>query len=650
MNEFLPEQLLVQIRELDEHPRIEAKRGREIGPSVMQSVCAFANEPGLGGGYLLLGVAEPDEEHDQFWVCGVEHGDQLLNELQINSREQFEQPIPIKGEPVLLEGKRVLVVFVPELEPVAKPCTFKGKFASKNKKKTGVWRRGLNGDYECGQQEIEPLLLTKNGMSFEQVILPDANWDDLDPEMIQLYRQLRAKVKPQAMEIQASDQDMLRALNLVRLNKEGEIKPNIAGLLLLGKSLSLRRLLPAVRVDYVRIAGMRWVENPHQRFEITHDFREPLLRLIPKIEATILDDLPRHFRQDDGHTQRSDTPLLPYKVVREAVVNALMHRDYSIHQPTLVVRFSNRLEIANAGYSLKPEERLGEMGSVLRNPVIAGVLYDLDFAEAKGTGIRTMRQLLTEANLTAPVFCSDVLGNQFTSTYLLHHLLGAEQLAWLGHFSEQGLSDYEAKALLVARALGAVDNAALRYVSGLETLAASQVLSKLHHQRGLLIKGGSGPRTYYQLPPAIDVALNEFTGALDAVRQQLPNTGGLPANASDLGPNASDLDPNTSDLDPNTSDLPEGLQQLICSLSAKARQNTLWPVILWLCHLTPRKAEVIATLLSRREDHLKTNHLSKMRKLGLLSYVYPEVVNHPEQAYVTTEKGKTWLTKQGVEL
>src|SRR5690606_28500747 len=117
---------------------------------------------------------------------------------------------------------------------------------------------------------------------------------------------------------------------------------------------------------------------------------------------------------------------------------------------------------------------------------------------------------------------------------------------------------------------GAVDNAALRYVSGLDTLAASQVLSKLHHQRGLLIKGGSGPRTYYQLPPAIDVGLNEFTGALNAVRQQLPNTGGLCVNASDLGPNASDLSPNASDL-------PEGLQQLICSLSAKARQNTLWP-------------------------------------------------------------------------
>ena len=55
--------LLEQLRLLDECQRIEAKLGREIGSSVMQSVCAFANEPGLGGGYILLGISEPDQQH-----------------------------------------------------------------------------------------------------------------------------------------------------------------------------------------------------------------------------------------------------------------------------------------------------------------------------------------------------------------------------------------------------------------------------------------------------------------------------------------------------------------------------------------------------------------------------------------------------------
>ena len=166
--------LLQQLRLRDETTVIEAKKASAIGSSVMQTVCAFSNEPGLGGGYLLLGVAEPDTQHDQFYVCGVENSAKLLSDLQTNCRSQFEQPIHIQAEVVSLEGKTVIQVFIPELQPAAKPCTFDGKFDRSNKRKTGVWRRGIDGDYECAQQEIEPILLAKTGLGFEQVVLPDA--------------------------------------------------------------------------------------------------------------------------------------------------------------------------------------------------------------------------------------------------------------------------------------------------------------------------------------------------------------------------------------------------------------------------------------------------------------------------------------------
>lgn len=53
----------------------------------------------------------------------------------------------------------------------------------------------------------------------------------------------------------------------------------------------------------------------------------------------------------------------------------------------------------------------------------------------------------------------------------------------------------------------------------------------------------------------------------------------------------------------------------------------------------------LASLFNRREDHFKTNHLSKMRNDGLLEYLYPEVINHPEQAYVATQLGIEWANK-----
>ena len=634
MDEFTPEQLLEQLRQLDEQPRIEAKRASEIGKSVMQTICAFANEPGLGGGYLLLGVDEPEKPEDTFSVCGVSDADRLLNDIQTNCRDQFESPVPVQGEVALLEGKKVIRIFVPELEPAAKPCTFKGRFDSKNKRKTGVWRRGLNGDYECSQQELEPLLLAKSGVSFEQVQLADAHWDDLDPSAIEQYRTLRANVRPYAEELQASDPEMLYALNLVK-KRGDEWVPNIAGLLLMGKPLALRRLLPAVRVDYVRISGTQWVEDPDQRFSITLDLREPLLRLIPKLEATITDDLPRHFRLNEGSTQRSDQPLLPHKVVREAVVNAVMHRDYQVNQPILVVRYSNRIEIRNAGYSLKPEISLGEMGSKLRNPVIASVLYDVSFAETKGSGIRTMRRLLEQSGLTAPVFINKIIENEFVATYLLHQLLGEEQLHWLTQFSHLHLTDNEAKALLLAKETGAVDNAGLRAISGLDTLSASQILGKLHHQYHLLEQGGAGPATYYQLAQRLK---NDDQLMLFPVNEDVFTE----ANTSDFDPNTSDLGPNTSELD-----LPDELKQMIDRLTPKARKESLWPVIVWLCSLQPYKAEQLAAQLSRKVGPLKNAHLNVLRENeGLIEYLYPEVINHPNQAYKTTEKGLEWLMRR----
>jgi ATP-dependent DNA helicase RecG len=628
------EQLFQELLMLDEHARIEAKLASEIGKSVMQTICAFANEPGLGGGFLLLGVSSPGEEaHSNYGLEGVQNPDQLMGQLQNNCRHQFNHPIPIYAQSAQIDGKLIIGVYVPELDPSAKPCGFIGKQDKSNKRKTGVWRRGLNGDYECNEEELMPILLAKLGSSYEQTVFADAKWQDLDEVSIDRYRQLRAKVKPHAEELQVNDQEMLCALNLVR-REDNIYQPNIAGLILFGKSLALRRLLPAIRVDYVRINGIEWVENAEQRFVTTLDFREPLIHLIPRLEAIILDDMPRYFGLEEGAIQRNDQPLLPQKVIREAIVNALMHRDYRVNQPVLVVRYSNRLEIRNPGYSLKPDHELGTMGSVLRNPFIAAVLYDLDFAETKGSGIAIMRRYLQQAGLTQPVFASHRNSNYFTASYLLHQLMGEEQIIWLRQFVALQLNDNEAKALILAKELGSVDNATLRSITGLDTLSASQVLGRLCKTQQLLIKQGSGPTTYYQLSNGGDLK---------------PNGGDLKPNGGDLKPNGGDLKPNGGDLKPHSEFLSPIIVNAIAQLSSKARKKTLWPIILTLCAERPYNAEELALLFNREPRKFKTNHLNPLRSQGLIEYFYPDNMHHPAQSYQTTAAGQTWLQKSAVE-
>jgi ATP-dependent DNA helicase RecG len=218
--------------------------------------------------------------------------------------------------------------------------------------------------------------------------------------------------------------------------------------------------------------------------------------------------------------------------------------------------------------------------------------------------------------------------------YLLHQLLGEEQLRWLRSFNHFTLSDDEAKALILAKETGAVDNAALRAVTGLDTLAASQVLRRLHYQRQLLVKGGAGPATYYQLDQSSEHLITNI------------NKGELEVNKGELEVNKGELEVNKGELEVNV--LPSALQMRIKELTPKARKDKLWPVILWLCAIEPLRAEILASLLRRQVKSLKANHLTELREHGFLSYLYPEVINHPEQAYKTTDDGVFWLQQQGI--
>ena len=619
------QELLDELCAHSESARIEAKAGSAIGPSVMQTICAFANEPGLDGGYILLGVSEQDKH---FVVTGVDDVDHLLQELSNNCRTQFERPLTIEASVETLQDKNVVVVYVPELLPASKPCVFEGKFHKANKKKTGIWRRGPNGDYECSQEELEPILLAKTGKSFEEVIFDDAEFEDIDPQLIALYRKLRAKKNPQASELSLNDFELLRVLRLIRKNDKNQWQPNVACLLLFGSQVALRRLMPMERVDFIRIVGTRWIEDPNSRFS-SLDFRESLLTLIPKVEAAVLDTLLKQFQLQEGELQRTDVPVLPQRVVREAIVNAVMHRDYRVHSPTQVVRYSDRIEIYNAGYSLKPVEELGTGASKLRNPILASILYDLSFAETKGSGIRTIRTLLREANLEEPSFVSNVTGNSFRATYSLNQLMSKEDLLWLGQFKGYELNDNEARALLIAKNLGAVNNSTLREDTNLDTLQASHVLQRLSKEYDLLVKHGAGTATTY---------------TLNWTRLQAFETPHLEAETSHLSAETPHLGTETPHLGAETPHLEmvDALRQAVENLGYRPRKEKIFSVIINLCLFKPQTKEELMQKLDKGEQLIR-KYLKELREKGIIEYVYPELPNHPYQAYRVTEYGKKWL-------
>ena len=404
--------LIDELNTTDETVTIEAKRGSAIDRSVLETVCSYSNEPHLKGGYILLGVERVENSlFPTYEVTGVADPDKLQLDLSTQCASMFSQAIRPKIKVDSTSRGNVLKIWIDELPAAQKPVYFKNEGLPR-----GAYRRIGSSDQRCTEDDLS--LFYSHNETFDNSIVKDSSWDDIDENAIKLYRNLRAKINADAEELMYDDKEMLYALNCVR-NENDHLKLTMAGLHLFGSKLALRRLAPALRVDYIRIPGNEWVQNPDERFT-TIDMRGSLLLMLPRVYNAVVDDLPKGFLLPEGDLQAQSVGL-PGRVLREALVNALMHRSYKVNQPIQVIRYSNRIEIKNPGYSLKSEESLGEPGSQQRNPFIAAVFHETNLAETKGSGIRTMRNLMNRSGMAPPTFESNHGDNEFTTRLLLHH-------------------------------------------------------------------------------------------------------------------------------------------------------------------------------------------------------------------------------------
>jgi ATP-dependent DNA helicase RecG len=296
----------------------------------------------------------------------------------------------------------VVVAFVPEAQAQDKPVFFKAQGLPK-----GALRRISSTDQHCTDDDLAVFYQGRQRDSFDAALVPDATLDDLAPEAMADYRHPAPRPTPTPKNCAGATTNCCVA-GLHRPGRPGRLAPHRGrrSCCLASRRL-LRRCFPMTRVDYIRVPGREWVPDPDRRFD-TIELRDPLFRLIRRAQAAVLDDLPKGFAWKEGDLQRQDKPVIPQRVIREALVNALMHRSYRSHSPVQIIRYANRLEIRNPGFSLKSPEHLGEPGSQrTAQPRIAAVLHETRFAETKGSGIRVMRETMEQAGLTPPLFESD---------------------------------------------------------------------------------------------------------------------------------------------------------------------------------------------------------------------------------------------------
>ncbi len=604
--------LVKALNETDETEELEAKSASDAaGKSVMETICALCNEPELGGGTILLGVTKDDGLFPFYSATGVTDPDKICSDIASACATTFNQPVRVNISTELVDEAAVIRVDVPELLNGQKPVYFKSQGLPR-----GAFRRVGPTDVRCTEADLFAFFQGKDQEAFDFKVPRDAFWEDIDPAALEAYRRSRTAANPAAEELNWSDQDLVFSLGGAR-RVDGQLRPTTAGILLFGKSASIRRLFPAHRVDYIRVPGTAWMPDPEARLE-SIDMRGNVMTLISRVIASISDDLPKTFAIGESMTgQRTEVPVIPLRVVREAVVNALMHRSYQLNQPVQVLRYANRLVIKNPGYSLKSQDRFDEPGSFIRNPHIAEILHETRFAETKGSGLRVMREKMAQSGLASPTFVSDREVDEFSATFLFHHFLDQSDWEWLAGFADLKLTQEQMKALIFVREVGAIDNSVYRSLNHVDASAAGKGLRELRRLE-LLADRGSGARTHYVAGPSM-------------LARTLTDAPTIHDKAHIMDGTIHDIAPSGIAL----SELPLTLRTRVtnCRLTRRLDPTVARGLIQDLCAWRDLSLNDLAGLLDRTPAYVSQRYLSPMISEGALAYLYPEMPQHPDQKY-----------------
>jgi ATP-dependent DNA helicase RecG len=458
--------------------------------SLLESICAFAN---TSGGTVILGLDESSGFTPVSSFDAVKTGERL-KEI-VRPRRAGETAAPIEPTPSVriaiqeFEGGEVVVAQVEELAAEQKPC-----FVVAKGKEGGSYERLLDGDHRMGTHAI--FLLSSNRAQPLRDIDPVSGTSraDLDPD---LSAGLIARVKrtrPRILAIAHDDDEILQTLRVV--DASGAL--TVAGLLALGRYP--QAFFPQLMVSFASFPlASKDATLGTTRMLDRANFEGPIPLMVGDVIRKVRDSL-RVRRVAAGSTAR-DVPEIPLDVVREAVVNAVAHRDYSHFAESEQVRvelYPDRLEVSNPGgiWGGRSEWQLLDGTSRSRNSFLTRLLTDVPtgdedstMSENQGTGIRYMVGSMKEFGLPLPSLRATT--SSFTTSLARHGLLDPDMAAHLDNVGAQGLDERKRAILALALQRDRVDDQVVRYQLDMDSFDAWKTLESLANS-GWLVEAQRG--------------------------------------------------------------------------------------------------------------------------------------------------------------
>lgn len=609
---------LEDISALKESVDVECKlaQGRDkkgkLPKDFWETYSAFANTQ---GGDVFLGIRE--KEDGVFELAGIEEPQKVIDELWTSVNNPQKASACVLRDRwvriITIEGQSIVHVHVPQATRKQRPVYLNGNPI------TGTYVRFNSTDQRQSEEAVRRMLAEQVEDTRDGEILAGYGLSDLDIDSFNQYRQMYINRQPDHPWNQLDAQEFLYRIGGWRKDREtGRAGLTRAGLLMFGHLTAIKEAFPHFMLDYQERpepkAELRWVD----RLTLDGSWSGNVFDFYRRVIRKLTTDLKIPFVLE-GDQRQDDTSV--HKALREALVNTLVHADYSGRASILVVKRPDMFGFRNPGLMRVPVDQALQGGSSdCRNRLLQDMFRYIGLGENAGSGLPKIFQGWASQHWRQPVLRER--GEPSDQTLLELHMLSLVPETVLQSLTEllgesvfSALSDNERLVLVTAEIETTVDHSRMMSILDIHPRDLTQLLSGLV-DKGLLGSDGSGRGKVYFLPGARVVDL--VTESLDAESQA--------AKGPDLssGPLAESSGPW------------EALKAIAEPIAkrGKAPKEEVEAVILALCAETPLRLEQLEALLDRSAEFLRKRYLLPLVRAKKLRLQYPTTPNHPKQAYL----------------
>lgn len=382
-----------------EFQTIEVKTANQGCPKKLyDTLSSFSNQD--DGGIIVFGLSEKDD----FAVLGVYD----VQDLQKKVTEQCKEMEPIVRalfSVCEIDGKMVVSAEIPGTDISERPVFYKGAGRMR-----GSYIRVGESDEPMSEYEIYSYEAFRKRIRDDIRVVSNAKLSLFDTEKLNEYI---SAVKSERINLanNVSDEEIME---LMGITVDGV--PTLAGIMTFSKYP--QGYFPQLGITAVCIPGLEMGDTDDEQVRFTDNRR--ITGPISEMLSEAVEFVRRNSRYKtiiDRDGKRIDKEEYPIKAVREAVLNALVHRDYSIYTENIPIRiemYSDRMEIISSGglYGRITIDSLGKVRPDTRNAALANMLEILHITENRYSGIPTICREFKQAGLPAPIF--EVRRGEFT--------------------------------------------------------------------------------------------------------------------------------------------------------------------------------------------------------------------------------------------